>query len=112
MAPAQKLAYAVAHEEHTADDDGGGDKGGAAHLFELIKAELQAQSKEQKDNAYLRPGLDIDFVRNGGEKGKIGACDKAGDNLAQNQRLINLFKKNCRYACNQKNHGQVGNNCG
>ena len=42
MAPAQKLAHAVAHKEHADDDDGGGNKGRTAHLLELVEAKLQA----------------------------------------------------------------------
>ena len=36
MAPAQKLAHAIAHKKHTKDDHGGGNKGRTAHLFYFI----------------------------------------------------------------------------
>ena len=46
MAPAQKLAYAIANKKHTKDDHGGGNKGRTAHLFELIEAKLKAQGEK------------------------------------------------------------------
>ena len=112
MAPAQKLARAVAHKKHADYNDGSGNKGRATHLFELIKAKFQAQSKEQKDNADFRPSLHVDLVGNSREKDEIGAGDKASDNIAQHQGLVDFFEKNSSNTSDQKNHGQGRDDCG
>ena len=106
------MAYAIAHKEHTKNNHSSGNKGRATHLFELIKAKFQAQSKEQKDNADFRPSLHVDLVGNSREKDEIGAGDKASDNIAQHQGLVDFFEKNSSNTSDQKNHGQVSDDCG
>lgn len=112
MAPANELADGVARAEHTDDDNGRGDKRCAANLLELIKAELQAEGEEQKDNADFRPGADIRVISNRGEEVEIRAGDEAGNDVAEDERLINFFEQNRRDAGNEQYHRQVTDDCG
>ena len=47
MVPAEQRTGEVAHGQHTADFYRGGDEGCTAYAFQLVKAELQSQRKQQ-----------------------------------------------------------------
>lgn len=112
MAPADELADGVARAEHTNDDNGRGDEGRAADLFELIKAEFQTEGEEQKDNADFRPGADVRVVSNRGKEVKVRAGDEAGNDVAEDERLIDFFKQNRRDTGDEQYHRQVTDDCG
>ena len=110
MVPAEQRACSVADEQHAADFDGCCNAGSAADAFELIKAELQAEGKEQEDNADFGPGVDICAVCYGRKKVEVWSCDEAGDDITKNQGLVYLFKKNRSDTGDEQNHAQVGDN--
>lgn len=112
MAPADELADGVACTEHPDDNNGRSDEGCAANLFELIKAELQTEGEEQKNNADFRPGADVGIISNRGEEVEIRAGDEAGNDVAENKRLIDFLKQNRRDAGDEQYHCEVTDDCG
>ncbi len=104
MIPAQQRTGEVAHGQHAAYFYRSGDKGCTAYAFQLVKAELQSQREQQKDNTDFRPGVDIGLIGNRREEVEVRAGDEAGNNVTKHQRLINFLEKNSRDAGYKQNH--------
>ena len=104
MVPAEQRTGEVAHGQHTADFYRGGDEGGTAYAFQLVKAELQSQREQQEDNADFGPGVDVGLIGNRWEEVEMRTGDEAGNNVAKHQRLIDFLEKNCCDAGYEQNH--------
>ena len=95
MVPSEQCTGEVAHGQHAADFYCGGDEGGTAYAFQLVKAELQSQREQQEDNTDFGPGVDIGLICNRREEVEMRTGDEAGNNVAKYQRLIDFLEKNC-----------------
>ena len=87
-APAHKTAHTGADEEHDGKLGEGGDGSSGAYTLEFFDTELKTEGKHQKDNANLTPYMDIGSILDGREPREIGAYEKTGHNITQDEGLL------------------------
>ena len=76
------------------------DEKGVVHVTEQVLSECMTVSYTHLD-VYKRQ------IFHREEKGKVGADKKARQNISQNQRLLDFFKKNRNQSCRQQHNGQI-----
>ena len=89
--PAQSLAQTNAQHHHAHNLKQAGQNAGQADFHQLVNAKFQPHCKHQKDYANFRPQLDIFLICNGRQKIHHRAAQKTSQNIAQHQRLFQLF---------------------
>ena len=112
LSPAEGRTYQVPQHHHSEDDGEGGDDGRAARLHDFLEAELQAQGKEQEDDADIRPHVDAGGVNHRRGEGKMGTGDESGDDVAQHKRLFELLEDERHDTGADENQRQVCNEWG
>ena len=103
MADNESCGHHPGHNHH------GGDNGRPARVQQLLETELQPERKEQHDNAYLGPELNVGFGGDRGERGEVRAGQKPGHNVAEHHRLLYPFEKQRYDGAEQQNESEVGN---
>ena len=86
--PAHGLGGHETQHEHAQELASGRDEGAAAHLEQLLETEFQTQTEHQEDDADLRPLVDRLLGGDPREPGNVRADEEAGEDVAQDERLL------------------------
>ena len=105
--PAEQLAGHEPGAHHPRDDDQRGQQRRAAHVDELLEADLQSQREKQEDDADLSPQVDVRHIGNSLEQ-EIAAAQKAGYDIAQHDGLLESFEKERRDSRHGEDQRQIG----
>ena len=97
-APAHGVPHHVACDEHADAHEACRDERAAAHLEQLLEAELQAEGEEQEDDADLGPLLH-GFRAGDAEEPQVRSHDEARDDVAQDERLLERFRYDGEESC-------------
>ena len=105
-APAHDFPEQDADDEHADAFDPGHGHGTAADLEQLLEAELQPQGEEQEDDADLRPLVD-GLGAGQFDQSQMGPDHESGDDVAEDQRLLEGFGKDGEEAGRDEDDGEV-----
>ena len=106
-APAHGLSREIAQHENPEEFGSSCQQGAAAHFEQLLETELQSETEHQKDDADLRPLVDGFFTRDAREEGDVRTDQEAGDNIAQDQGLLQRLRDDGKEAGGDQNHRQI-----
>ena len=93
LPPAQGETRGVAERHHAHHHRDGADDGRAAHLHQLLEAEVEPQGEEQEDHADVGPGVDALHVGHRRDLLHGGAGQDAGHDVAQHDGLLQLLEQ-------------------
>ena len=105
--PAHGLPGHEAQHEHAQELAAGGHEGAAAYLEELFETELKAETEHQEDDADIRPLPDGLFGSDAGEPGDVRTDEEAGEDIPQDQRLLEGLGYDGEQAGRHKDDRQV-----
>ena len=104
--PAHQLSQQDADHKHAETFDPGHQHGPAADFQEFLEAEFQSQGEKKEDDADFRPFMD-GFGAGQMEQAELRPHDKTGDDIAENQRLLERFGNKGEKTGRNQDNGQV-----
>ena len=108
LAPPEGRTHRHAQQDHAEDHRARRDHCRAAHLDDLLEAELQPQGEEQEHHADVRPHLHAGALHHRGREGHVRAGQEAGHDVAQHQRLLQPLEDQRHDARAEQDQGEVG----
>ena len=110
--PTKDVADEVACTHHADHYHTCAEYGIDAHLDYLLERKFKSEREHEYDDSYLTPIVDHLGVDDGSGIWHVGACKKACYDVAEHERLPELFEKNGGDACYDEYVGKILNEYG
>ena len=80
--PAEAHTNTYTQQDHAENNSTSGNNSRATHFHYLLKTKFQSESKQQEDNTYIRPCLNIRSIHYGRRIRHMRTCQKAGNHIS------------------------------
>ena len=105
--PSEPGTNLVTEEEHQSGFQRGDDEGGETDLPDLAEVEFQPDVEEQEHDADFRQGLHTFLRRDQGMRQDVGSDQHAGDDVTEDDRLLELAEDDSHHAGHQHDHREI-----